>query len=251
MSNNQKQMKSNARVYFIALLFFALFMALSIEAQAQPPINIKAVEKILPSTTIKEAFYTEIPGLLGVLLDSDIVIYVYTPKEIIFFGELYTKDGVNLTTEKHAPSVGGDSQENQASGISQIELSPLMEAAAKVNSSNSEYGFIVFTDPDCPYCQHLEEFLLSKNVDIYNVYTPLDSIHPKAREKSIKLLQKYNNIDEQKARELLEKGEAIAHAIGVHATPITIVFKTSTNIAVTGVNGADIEKIKKYIGNEK
>lgn len=242
MSNSLKLMSSSIKICFLILT-----MTLALHAEKKPTINIKAIEKILPSTTIKDAFYTEVPGLLGVLLDSDIIIYVYTPKDLIFFGEIYTKDGVNITNEKHSSKNGKD----KASGVSSIELSPLMEAGAKISSGDGEYGFIVFTDPDCPYCAQLESFLLKENVDVYNVYTPLDSIHPDAREKSISLLQKHNSISEQKAREKLEMGETIAHGIGVHAAPITIVYKKATNTAVVGINGADLEKFKNYIGGTK
>jgi thiol:disulfide interchange protein DsbC len=207
-------------------------------------INIKAVKKILPSTNIKDAFYTEIPGLLGAVLENNSIIYVYTPKELIFFGEIYSKDGVNITAEKHAPSNDADSS------IAAIDLSPLMESASKINSGENEYGFIVFTDPDCPYCQRLENFLMKEKVDVYNVYTPIDSIHPNAREKSIRLLQEQNNISEKEATEKLRMGEAIANGIGVHATPITIVYKTNTNTPVTAISGADLEKVKKYIGGK-
>jgi len=226
-------------------LVLTISLAVSLLLAQEPIVNKKAIEAILPSTSIKDAFYTDVPGLLGAVLENDRIIYVYTPKELIFFGELYTKDGVNITTEKHAPQNSADAS------IAAIDLSPLMANASKVNTGDNEYGFIVFTDPECPYCQRLEDFLMKEKVDVYNVYTPIDSLHPQAREKSIQLLQKQKNISKKEAEEKLRLGEAIANGIGVHATPITIVYKTKTNTPVTAINGADLEKFKSYISGER
>ena len=50
---------------------------------------------------------------------------------------------------------------------------------------NGERKLVVFTDPDCPFCKRLEHTLKDiDNIEITYILTPIESLHPDAKEKS-------------------------------------------------------------------
>lgn len=65
-----------------------------------------------------------------------------------------------------------------------VESLPLDQAVKRV-LGKGERQLIVFSDPDCPFCQSLEpELLKLENVTIYTFLLPLEQLHPEARDKA-------------------------------------------------------------------
>ncbi|MBV6341398.1 DsbC family protein [Candidatus Magnetobacterium casense] len=121
---------------------------------------------------------------------------------------------------------------------------------------------VEFTDPDCPYCRKLADYMNKrKDVTRYVFLFPLTQIHPQAQEKSVFILCSKNNAkaledvmsgkydkekippckNPQEATQLLEEHKQMATSVGVTSTPTLIVNGQR-------VNGADFALIEKIIG---
>lgn len=202
-------------------------------------------QKILPSTDIKKVMVTEIPNVLAVLMANEEVIYIYPPKELILVGEIYNKNGVNLT-DKHTQSIGASKTSDSAS----LDVAPLMNIGLKMNEGSGKYGFVVFTDPDCPFCQQLENFILKQDVEVYYILMPIDALHPQAREKSIKMIMEKLSLTRGDAIKRLKEGEGVATGLGINGTPQTLVYEKDTKKPVAGISGADLPKFQPYISKD-
>ncbi|WP_213694990.1 DsbC family protein, partial [Acinetobacter baumannii] len=63
-----------------------------------------------------------------------------------------------------------------------------LKDAIKTVKGNGKRKLVVFSDPDCPYCQQLERNLQSiDNVTIYTFLYPLESIHPTAKTTAVSI----------------------------------------------------------------
>ncbi|MBF0316608.1 MAG: DsbC family protein [Nitrospirae bacterium] len=120
---------------------------------------------------------------------------------------------------------------------------------------------VEFTDPDCPYCRKLSDYMAKrKDVTRYVFLFPLTQIHPQAQEKSKFILCSKNQAkaledvmsgkyDKEKlptckgpqAEQLLEEHKKMADSAGVTSTPTLIVNGQL-------VQGANFELIEKIIG---
>ncbi|HCS12901.1 MAG: protein-disulfide isomerase [Zetaproteobacteria bacterium CG06_land_8_20_14_3_00_59_53] len=97
----------------------------------------------------------------------------------------------------------------------------------------------VFTDPDCPFCRHLEKEMPNvKGVKVYTFLMPLESIHKHARGKAEaiwcardkhKALQSVM-LDDKQAADLksrdcktpIDENIALAESLGINGTPTLI-----------------------------
>ncbi len=201
---------------------------------------MQVAKKLLPSTEITKVMPTEISNMFAVLLENEEVIYIYPDKDLIFIGEIYNKDGVSLS-EKHLKKIGAKS------AAESLDVAPLFKVSTRMRDGNSEYGFIVFTDPDCPYCIELEKFLMQKDATVDNIYTPIDSIHPKAREKSIAIISEKLGISSDDAKKRLEEGEKIAQGLRLNGTPQTLVYQISDRKPVGAIAGANYKEFEVYL----
>jgi thiol:disulfide interchange protein DsbC len=70
--------------------------------------------------------------------------------------------------------------------LNRIDVSKLpLDHAIKRVTGDGRRTLYLFADPDCPYCQELEQQLLQvDNLTIYTFLYPLESLHPDARAKS-------------------------------------------------------------------
>ena len=83
------------------------------------------------------------------------------------FGEIWTKDGRNVTAEKRARIA--------AAKLKDVPL----DKAVKIGNGRNKV--IEFTDPDCPYCRKAAEFFKGRNdVTLYVFFFPLP-IHKDAQ----------------------------------------------------------------------
>jgi thiol:disulfide interchange protein DsbC len=113
------------------------------------------------------------PGLYEVVTESELA-YTNADGSLLFAGHIVdTGTKENLTSKRW----------NELNRID-IKTLPLDNAIKSVKGDGSR-TLVVFSDPDCPYCQELEKELQDvSNVTIYTFLYPLESLHPQARDKA-------------------------------------------------------------------
>lgn len=194
--------------------------------------------KSFPNLRVDSVSESPVKGLYAVAAGNQ--VFYFSPEGYLMFGELWTKEGKNLTAEMREKVL--------AEKVKKIPL----DKALIIGSGPRQV--IEFTDPDCPYCRKVDEYL-SKRTDItrYVFFFPLRKIHPDAEKKARYILS--HKEKEHAFREVfsgsmdgkpvpqeenkgtqLEEMEKVAQSIGVQGTPA---------IWIDGipVNGADIPRI--------
>jgi len=176
-------------------------------------------------------------------------VFYFSPEGYLFFGEIWTKDGKNLTAEMREKVVS-----------ERLKNLPL-DKALKIGSGPKKV--IEFTDPDCPYCRKVDS-LLSKRTDVtrYVYFVPLRKIHPDAEKKARYILSQTNrdkafhevfegsldgkplSIADGTQQQQLEEMEKVAAGLGVRGTP-------ALWIEGAHVNGADIQRITGLLDKGK
>lgn len=176
-------------------------------------------------------------------------VFYFSPEGYLFFGEIWNKDGKNLTAEVRGKVI--------ANRINSLPL----DKALKVGSGPKK--IIEFTDPDCPYSRKVDNYL-SNRTDItrYVYFVPLRKIHPDSEKKARYIL---SQPDRDKAfREVLTgqlDGKAIAIADGVQQQQLEEMEKIAAGMGVRGtpalwiegthVNGADLQRISALLDKGK
>lgn len=176
-------------------------------------------------------------------------VFYFSPEGYLFFGEIWTKDGKNLTAEMREKVV-----------TERLKNLPL-DKALKIGSGPKKV--IEFTDPDCPYCRKVDNFL-SKRTDVtrYVYFVPLRKIHPDAEKKARYIL---SQSDRDKAfHEVFEgslDGKPISIADGTQQQQLEEMEKVAAGLGVRGtpalwiegahVNGADIQRITGLLDKGK
>jgi thiol:disulfide interchange protein DsbC len=127
-----------------------------------------------PATEFRDLRATAMTGIYEVSMGRN-VAYVGSDARYFLFGHLYDMQAQkDLTAERL----------EQARRIDFTSL-PLGDAIKTVRGDGSR-PIAVFSDPDCPYCQKLEQALTKlDNVTIHTFLYPLDELHPAARAKAI------------------------------------------------------------------
>jgi thiol:disulfide interchange protein DsbC len=125
--------------------------------------------KMMPNTTIDGFGPTPIPGLFEVTAGDQ--IFYFSPTGHLVFGEIWTSDGRSLTGERREQAVA-----------EKLKRLPLQKA---LTIGNGPHQIIEFTDPDCPFCRKLDEFLADRSDVTRHVFLyPLEGLHPKAAAKA-------------------------------------------------------------------
>jgi thiol:disulfide interchange protein DsbC len=191
---------------------------------------------------------TDISGLYEVMTDGRIV-YFYPKTGYLFVGEIYTKDGRNLTQERV-----------MTERYSLLTPEDLKKAIKIGNGKNT---VVEVTDPDCPHCRRMHAFWnMRKDVTRYIFLKPLD-IHPDSLKKATYILA---SKDPEKAlfevysgqldgnRQVLDKNyddmgrlkeqKAVIDKLRVDATP-------SYWINGKFVSGENVPLIEQYIGKAR
>lgn len=107
---------------------------------------------------------------------GDQVFYFHEPSGYIFFGEMWSAEGVSITGKKKAKL--------SADRLSKIPLSK----AIKIGSGPKK--IIEFTDPDDRFCREVDAFLKTRTNEVtrYVFLIPNDKINPAARAKAAFIL---------------------------------------------------------------
>lgn len=216
---------------------------------AQKPLKPQdELRKIFPKLKYTSFTKTDISGLYEVIADGRIV-YFYPKTGYLFVGEIYTKDGRNLTQER----ILGERY--------RLLTSEDLKKAIKVGTGKNIV--VEVTDPDCPFCRKMHAYWNSrKDLTRYIFFKPLD-MHPDAVKKASYILaaddtekalfEVYSGqldgnrkILDQKHDDkgLLKAQKAIADKLQVNATP---------SYWVNGkyVSGANIPLVEKYLGKAR
>ena len=149
------------------LLFAFMSAAYGAAVPAGPGTDVKAIEQDLKNTFPQFKFdgfrRTPITGIYEI--DAGSQIFYFSPQGYLFFGELYSKNGVNITAQRRS--------ELMAARVKDLPLGD----AIKIGSGKKTV--IEFADPVCPFCRRAYEHLAKrKDITLYVFLFPLAQIHP-------------------------------------------------------------------------
>ncbi|HQT25233.1 MAG TPA: DsbC family protein [Burkholderiales bacterium] len=157
------------------LLAAVAAISFAFSAHADDEANIrKSLQASLPNVKIGKITKLPYQAIYQVVGNGYNVFYTDEKGQVGFFGNLVDlKEKKNLTKE-------------EADKLRHVDLAslPLDDAFVRVKG-NGKRRLVLFSDPDCPFCQELEGQL--KNVTDVTIYTflyPLTSIHPDSRRKA-------------------------------------------------------------------
>ena len=221
------------------LILMSLFASSLLFANEETNTTIsKMVQDVIPGTAISKIEKGEINGLYKAFMPNGDLLYIEPNQKLIFFGQIWTSTGMSLTQN----DVGRWQQELANAQIENITPDKLKEFAiqTKYNKGSERYEVVLFTDPECPYCKKVEEYLKTKKVTVFYNYMPLD-IHPKAKDISLKL------INNKKAKDILANMEALAKELNITGTPKLFIIDKKDNKIVQAINGANIPQIEQYL----
>jgi len=218
-------MKIRNLAFFILVLLSNLSFAQSSKDEAY----IKKAQEKLKATfsqlSVVDFKPTSVPDLFEINM-GQATIYFHAEQELLFFGEIYNKDGVNLT------------QQSRQNAVQAIMKDLPMESALVLGDPNG-IPIIEFTDPDCPYCRRYESWLNSittaSKVKIKRIIFFDNRIHPAAAAKIEHILcsddkekaffEIYRNIVPpvlqscDSAQQIMSNHLKIAKSLGVSGTP--------------------------------
>lgn len=126
-------------------------------------------KKNYPEIPVKSVNASPLPGIYEVYAAGKIIYTDETAKYLFFGNLLDVQNKKNLTEDRLAE-------------LSKIDVKQLpLDQAIKYVKGKGERTLYVFSDPDCPYCQKLEQNMTSiDNVTVYLFLFPLKNLHPKA-----------------------------------------------------------------------
>lgn len=210
---------------FSKTLLVATFTAFAAIAQAQSGgaevVLKKALQEKFPESASLVINKLPYGNLYEVVVDAGAVLYTDDKASFIFVGNLFDgKTQRNLTEGKRLELAKA-----------QFEKLPF-ESAIKVVKGNGKRVMAVFSDADCPYCKRFEDELAKVNdVTVYTFLYPIDSLHPKAAQKSKAV---WCSADRVKAwNDLMHKGIEPKNA-GTCETPIAKLVDLGGKLGVRG-----------------
>jgi len=233
-------------MYRISLFICLAFLVTPLLTVAASNPGLGGVEASLgmnfPNIKAKRIAKTDIDGLFEILLPNDEVIYFSSQSGHLVVGEIWTKEGRNLTKESKGKLM-----------TAKIEMFPL-EKAIKIG--NGPIQVIEVADPDCPFCREGSAFFSGrKDVTRYVFLLPLERIHPEAAQKARYVLSsedpilayeeamggRFDNepVPEFKDNGLLDEHLAVAKKVGLNGTPKYWI----NGEFVSGNNLQEIEKL--------
>ncbi|MGD9718760.1 MAG: DsbC family protein [Sulfurimonadaceae bacterium] len=244
------------------VIVLSILGALSLNANSSN-VELEYIQSVLPNTKIAKYNKSFIDGFYDVYLENGNILHVNPFKEVFFAGEIVAKNGFSIT---------GNYRSKWQEELSQNQIKDLESKKLLEHSKSFTYGkgsgdiaFVLFTDPECPYCIKLEEYLQTQDATVHINYMPLP-FHKNAKELSLKALSakdfkqahseaKKGNVtsvdkitDEAKTK--LEAMMKLAEELGVKGTPKTFVVNTAENKVIGVINGADVPKFEKYLNKE-
>lgn len=245
------------KILLLPLLVSAFLMADISKVDAQRAL----IQNVVPNSKFtKYEKAVELDGFYRVYFDNGQLLYVNPLNETIVFGEVWNKEGKSYTMH----FVQKWKEELANNEIKNISIDKLLKPAKKAifnKGTQNNYSFVLFTDPECPYCKTVEKFFSQNDTTVYYNFTPLP-FHKNAKEWSEIALsskdfkQALNDIHlgnvpkitiTEDAKKQLEEMEVLAKELKVTGTPKIYVIDEKEQRIVDVVTGADIPKLEKYI----
>lgn len=206
------------------------------------------IKRLFPKLPASEVTKTEIEDFYEVVADGN-VLYINVKTGHVFVGDLFTREGKNLTAEARTRLTAG-----------RFKLITDADKAKAVKVGNGKHVVIEITDPDCPFCRKMHEYWGNRpDVTRYVFFLPL-AMHKdaekkvryilSAEDKELALWEVYSGeLDKNSDRlnkpyddkGVLNYHKAVAAKLGIQSTPAFWVDGTF-------VNGANIQLIEKVIG---
>ena len=148
--------KLTATILCILFLFPTFVFAKKVIPVVSP---IEKFKKSFPKNNFESITPTAINGVYEVYTGNQ--IYYYMPKDdVIIYGPLISKDGVNITRES--------SLKKMAQKMASLPL----DSALKIG--NGKTTVVEFIDPNCHFCRESYKFFTQhKDVTIYAFFFPL------------------------------------------------------------------------------
>ncbi len=218
-------------------------------SQENDPVKMEQekLKKSFPNLRVDDFREAPLKGLYEITAGEQ--LFYFSPDGYLFFGEIWTREGKNLTAEKR--------EKVMAERIGNLPL----DKALKIG--NGSRKVIEFTDPDCPFCRKVDGFL-SKRTDVtrYIYFVPLRKIHPDAEQKARYIL---SHTDSHKAlREVFAgalDGKPVPVAADAAQAELAEMEKIAAGLGVRGtpalwidgavVNGADLQRIATLLDQGK
>lgn len=216
------------------------------------------IQSVIPKSKIAKYEKAEIDGLYKVFFDNGQMFYVDPFKKLLIFGEIWNNSGHSFTQKDAAK--WQDELDERLSVNLKAEI--LTKHAKKIiyGKGSSKYQFVIFTDPECPFCHTAEKFFENKDVDLFVMYKPLE-MHKNAKEYALKALSSkdftsaYKGIKETiipdvvitgDAKKQLKEMENVANELNIQGTPKIYVIDKESKKVVGTIQGANIPKLEGY-----
>lgn len=253
-------MKIISKLTLSSLIFTGGVHAQSLIEQQEESL----VRGVIPSTKIEKVERSQVDGFYKAYLENGNILYVNPFKRLIFIGELYTNTGVSLTANDR------ETWENEVhtKKAKKLDLKEVIQYAKKVDfgKGSEKYDFILFTDPECPFCARVEELFIKKDVSVYVNFYPLD-FHSHAAQWSKEILSasdfknafiKFRQTQKglgikitPEAEETLKNMKALGERLNILGTPRLLVIDKNGNEIIDVIDGADMQKISFYLDKDK
>jgi thiol:disulfide interchange protein DsbC len=181
MQSNQRVLSvrhglGRVRAYLLACLALLQFPVAAFGAPSKPDVAAtirQNIESRFPGAHVLDVQPSAIPGVYELFM-GDQIVYSDAAGDYLIVGSMVdTQTKENLT-------------EARVNDHGKIDFSVLpLDRAIKIVKGNGSRKFAVFSDPDCPFCQQLEQTLLSvTDITMYVFLFPIASLHPQAPAKA-------------------------------------------------------------------
>jgi thiol:disulfide interchange protein DsbC len=168
-------MRSSVRMAVLAVIAALQPSVFAGEAPDLAALRSKLAARF-PDIPIVDVLPSPLPGMYEVFTGSSMV-YVDPTGEFLLVGQLLeTRTRVDLSSER-------------VEARSTVDFNKLpLDRAIKIVKGDGSRKLAVFSDPDCPYCEQLEKELARvNNVTIYILLLPIESLHPEAPARAVRL----------------------------------------------------------------
>ena len=202
---------------------------------ADNDIDNAIIQQIVPNTKIAGITKATSSHYAVCTQDTKMLFYVNKNDETLFFGEIWTNTGTNITQKLNSWC---DGLVNINPVAFNDKVSILKNNGLKIingNGSKNGVDFIIFKSPTCPFCLELEEFLSKTNTTTYDYMSP-----------SVESLEVYKKYTDN-PKEFLEKQAKTVNELklDIESVPLTLVVKDGKVVEV--IKGADTIKFRKYL----
>lgn len=210
-------------------------------------------KKNYPEIAVKSVSPSPLPGIYEVYAAGKIIYTDETAKYLFFGNLLDVQNKKNLTEDRLAE-------------LSKIDIKQLpLDQAIKYVKGKGERTLYVFSDPDCTYCQKLEQHMTSvDNVTVYLFLFPLKKLHPQAEAVANKIWCSKNQYEawedymlHRKAPKSaaqcetpIQKNLALGQKLQIDGTP-TLFLQNGMRLSGSPQNAEQIEQLLQEASTKK